>query len=191
MEDNSVILPDINRSLGGLSTIQSGRDKYRDALSEADRVKSMLNARMDKLNNEGNALRRNGSPMRFSQQPRVNPNSYSYQFIDPIYHPLEMPINAEPVTLPKIEMGMPISKKSNKDKSNCNHKSDYNLIDIIALLTKNNAPQYMPPQYNPYMARGIPVTPRRDKKRNTDSRYSTKSDKMTQVPTPNKMIKDD
>ena len=39
-----------------------------------------------------------------AKQHLQNPNLYSQQFIDPIYYPLEMPVNAEPMSLPKIEL---------------------------------------------------------------------------------------
>ena len=98
---------------------------YHDDFSLA---KSMIQTRLDKLNAEKNMMRyrpqsfspyqndllslynmRNLSNMRGQI---ANPYLYSYQFMDPIYYPLELPTNGEPIDLPKIEMGAPVGTNS-------------------------------------------------------------------------------
>ena len=69
-----------------------------------------------------------------------NPNLYSHQFMDPIYYPLEMPISAEPVTLPKIEMGVPMQNKSHQ----CCGMED--LLALLAVLKRRKSPQMQIPQ---------------------------------------------
>ena len=58
--------------------------------------------------------------------------------MDPIYYPLEMPISAEPFTLPKIEIGHPMYKEKC-----CNE--GINLDNILLLLDKYDKPE--PPVY--------------------------------------------
>lgn len=75
----------------------------------------------------------------------MNPNLYSYQYIDPIYYPLEMPTNGEPMTMPKVEFGMPMS-----DPHECNHCSGgsegLGLADLLALLKpKQKTPKLKTP----------------------------------------------
>lgn len=63
----------------------------------------------------------------------MNPNLYSYQYIDPIYYPMEMPTNAEPMSLPKVEMGVPMH-----DPYEChccgNGNDGIGLADLLGLL---------------------------------------------------------
>ena len=49
----------------------------------------------------------------------MNPNIYSYRFMDPIYYPLEMPVNGEPIALPRIEMGGPVDNNCGVNQGGC------------------------------------------------------------------------
>ena len=85
-----------------------------------------------------------------------NPNLYNNQFMDPIYYPLEMPISAEPVTLPKIEIGHPMYKEKC-----CNE--GINLDNLLLLLDQYDkpepAPVYQPPPQIIYPPQPAPPRP--------------------------------
>ena len=60
-----------------------------------------------------------------------NPNLYSYGNLDPIYYPLEMPINGEPVKLPQLYYGETLKYPQSKgDKGKLNIQ---NVASIISL----------------------------------------------------------
>jgi len=103
----------------------TSNNTYHDDFSLA---KSMIQTRLDKLNAEKNMIR--NRPQSFAPYQNdllslynmrnlslmrgqiANPFLYSYQFMDPIYYPLEFPTNGEPIDLPKIEMGAPVGTNS-------------------------------------------------------------------------------
>ena len=133
-------------------------DKYKQAYDNCSQAKDLIQTRLNKLMYEKKVL----GEMKQSFNPynpdyesiyklrtlgnakgRLgNPNLYNNQFMDPIYYPLEMPISAEPVTLPKIEIGHQMYKEKC-----CN--DGINLDNILLLLDKfpepPPAPVYQPP----------------------------------------------
>ena len=144
-------------------------EKYKQAYDNCSQAKDLIQTRLNKLMYQKKVL----GEMKQSFNPynpdyesiyklrtlgnakgRLgNPNLYNNQFMDPIYYPLEMPISAEPVTLPKIEIGHPMYKEKC-----CNE--GINLDNILGLLDQYDKPEpapvyppqpiYMPPpQYPP------------------------------------------
>ena len=122
---NNIINNNNNNNNNGNNNNKNYNNTYHDDFSLA---KSMIQTRLDKLNAEKNMMRyrpqsfspyqndllslynmRNLSNMRGQI---ANPYLYSYQFMDPIYYPLELPTNGEPIDLPKIEMGAPVGTNS-------------------------------------------------------------------------------
>ena len=134
-------------------------DKYKQAYDNCSQAKGLIQTRLNKLMYEKKVLgemKQNFNPYSADYESIYklrtlgnakgklgNPHLYNNQFMDPIYYPLEMPICAEPVTLPKIEIGHPM----NKQKC-CNH--GLGLEDLIALFSQFNQPEpqvvYPPPQ---------------------------------------------
>ena len=132
-------------------------DKYKQAYDNCSQAKDLIQTRLNKLMYQKKLL----GEMKQSFNPynpdyesiyklrtlgnakgRLgNPNLYNNQFMDPIYYPLEMPISAEPVTLPKIEIGHPMYKEKC-----CN--DGINLDNILLLLDKYDKPE-PPPVYQP------------------------------------------
>lgn len=116
---------------------QGPKPQFKQAYEQVDVAKTMINNRMDKLKYELELLKNvNANPLhnRFllGKKNLMNPNLYSHQFMDPIYYPLEMPVNAEPINLPKIELGQPL-----QDKKDCCHGGGGNgltLADILAII---------------------------------------------------------
>ena len=129
-------------------------DKYKQAYDNCSQAKDLIQTRLNKLMYQKKVL----GEMKQSFNPynpdyesiyklrtlgnakgRLgNPNLYNNQFMDPIYYPLEMPISAEPFTLPKIEIGHPMYKEKC-----CNE--GINLDNILLLLDKYDKPE--PPVY--------------------------------------------
>jgi hypothetical protein len=105
-------------------------NKFREAYIEAEKARELINYRLDKLNYESEMLK---NIRRNQMNQRINPNMYSNQFIDPVYFPLEYPIRGEPVSLPKIEMGMPLEKFVAKQKK-CKHDGKLTMTDVVALM---------------------------------------------------------
>jgi len=105
-------------------------NKFREAYIEAEKARELINQRLYKLNYESEMLKNIGK----SQiNQRINPNMYLNQFIEPVYYPLEYPLRGEPVTLPKIEMGMPLEKFEAKQKK-CKHDGKLTITDVVALM---------------------------------------------------------
>ena len=133
-------------------------DKYKQAYDNCSQAKGLIQTRLNKLMYEKKVLgemKQNFNPYSADYESIYklrtlgnakgklgNPHLYNNQFMDPIYYPLEMPICAEPVTLPKIEIGHPM----NKQKC-CNH--GLGLEDLLALFSQFNQPEppviYQPP----------------------------------------------
>ena len=128
-------------------------DKYKQAYDNCSQAKGLIQTRLNKLMYEKKVLgemKQNFNPYNADYESIYklrtlgnakgklgNPHLYNNQFMDPIYYPLEMPICAEPVTLPKIEIGHPM----NKQKC-CNQ--GLGLEDLLALFSQFNQPE--PPQ---------------------------------------------
>ena len=130
-------------------------DKYKQAYDNCSQAKDLIQTRLNKLMYQKKVL----GEMKQSFNPynpdyesiyklrtlgnakgRLgNPNLYNNQFMDPIYYPLEMPISAEPFTLPKIEIGHPMYKEKC-----CNE--GINLDNLLLLLDKYDKPE-PPPVY--------------------------------------------
>ena len=116
-------------------------------------AKSMITNRLDKLKYERDFLANNQG--RYNHIPDVNnyysynnmrrighslmnPFLYSYQFLDPIYYPLEIPGQGSPVALPRIEMGGPVEEKNKC----CCCKGGLQTADLLLLLnTLGKLPQ--------------------------------------------------
>ena len=128
--------------------------RFQDAYNQITQTRSLIQSRLNKLNNEKNLysnFKQSFNPYNPDLQSiynlrtlsnakgqLANPSLYSHQFMDPIYYPLEMPISAEPVTLPKIEMGHPLNNKK--------HRCGLGIEDLISLLAlfKKNEPKPVP-----------------------------------------------
>ncbi len=147
-------------------------DKYKQAYDNCSQAKDLIQTRLNKLMYEKKVL----GEMKQSFNPynpdyesiyklrtlgnakgRLgNPNLYNNQFMDPIYYPLEMPISAEPVTLPKIEIGHPMYKEKC-----CNE--GINLDNLLLLLDQYDkpepAPVYQPPPQIIYPPQPAPPRP--------------------------------
>ena len=155
-------------------------DKYKQAYDNCSQAKDLIQTRLNKLMYQKKVL----GEMKQSFNPynpdyesiyklrtlgnakgRLgNPNLYNNQFMDPIYYPLEMPISAEPVTLPKIEIGHPMYKEKC-----CNE--GINLDNLLLLLDQYDKPE-PPPVYQPpqpiYMPPPPPPRPRPPKKKKVE-----------------------
>lgn len=128
---NSTILPRINthhssnhQSFRTDNDEDSHHNRYQKIYKGCGLARSLIQTRLDKLKYERDLmLNMRGSYAPYNRDlaslynlrtlsnargQLANPNLYSYQFMDPIYYPLEMPINGEPVALPRIEMGSPV-----------------------------------------------------------------------------------
>jgi hypothetical protein len=147
-------------------------EKYIDAFDKISNLNVLIQRRFNKLKNESELVKgiKNCSvPFRDpstlinfkniakSQSYMLNPNIYCQQFVDPIYYPLEMPVNAEPICLPKIELGLPVLDNKGKNcggglrisdalllMSNINNsnknskfKKNQNLLNSLPMIVKN------------------------------------------------------
>ena len=151
-------------------------NKYKQAYENCNQAKSLIQTRLNKLMYEKKVLgemKQNFNPYSADYESIYklrtlgnakgklgNPHLYNNQFMDPIYYPLEMPICAEPITLPKIEIGHPMG-----NKKCCNN--GLGIEDLLALFSQLNQPEPQivyqpPPQYpvQPPPAR-IPVKKRK------------------------------
>lgn len=143
LNTSSIQLPRIDRSVNLYDSIDKNlNSRYKEASDNFSLAKSMIQTRLDKLNYEKSLIgSMKGSYAPYSNDfsslynmgalsnargQLANPNLYSYQFMDPIYYPLEMPINGEPVALPRIEMGAPL---------NNNNGNGLGISDLLMLLT--------------------------------------------------------
>jgi hypothetical protein len=137
-------------------------NKYKQAYENCNQAKSLIQTRLNKLMYEKKILgemKQNFNPYSADYESIYklrtlgnakgklgNPHLYNNQFMDPIYYPLEMPICAEPVTLPKIEIGHPMG-----NKKCCNN--GLGIEDLLALFSQLNQPEpqiiYQPPPQYP------------------------------------------
>ena len=150
-------------------------EKYKQAYDNCNQAKGLIQTRLNKLMYEKKVLgemKQNFNPYNADYESIYklrtlgnakgklgNPHLYNNKFMDPIYYPLEMPICAEPVTLPKIEIGHPMSKQKC-----CNN--GLGLEDLLALISQLNIPEpqivYQPPPPAPIpIPQPIPVRARR------------------------------
>mmetsp|Transcript_34345 Transcript_34345/g.35639 ORF Transcript_34345/g.35639 Transcript_34345/m.35639 type:complete len:493 (+) Transcript_34345:12-1490(+) len=130
----------------------TGRDSKQQGYQLVDVAKSLINQRADKLKYEKEMLGRTGKSKPSNFGPRndvsslynlqnmikgknlMNPNLYSYQYVDPIYYPMEMPTNGEPMMMPKVELGQPMFEPQECNQC-CGHEGNgLNLADILSLL---------------------------------------------------------
>jgi len=161
-------------------------NKYKQAYENCNQAKSLIQTRLNKLMYEKKVLgemKQNFNPYSADYESIYklrtlgnakgklgNPHLYNNQFMDPIYYPLEMPICAEPVTLPKIEIGHPMG-----NKKCCNN--GLGIEDLLALFSQLNQPEPQiiyqpPPQYpvQPPPAR----TPKKKKRKFEDKNKKVK-----------------
>ena len=145
-------------------------EKYKQAYENCNQAKGLIQTRLNKLMYEKKVLgemKQKFNPYSADYESIYklrtlgnakgklgNPHLYNNQFMDPIYYPLEMPICAEPVTLPKIEIGHPMSKQKC-----CNQ--GLGLEDLLALISRFNTPEPVP-VYQPPVPIYQPPLPRRD-----------------------------
>lgn len=105
---------------------------FKETYGEVDEAKILINKRLERLRSQAEKLKKMKSNMlplnkdvgmlynmkNLADHRNIpnNQNLLSYQQIDPIYYPLEMPVAGEPVQLPRIELGqnMRLRKKGNK-----------------------------------------------------------------------------
>jgi hypothetical protein len=76
----------------------------------------------------------------------MNPNLYSYQYIDPIYYPMEMPTNGEPMSLPKVEMGLPMHDPYECHCCSGGGTEGLGLADLLSLLRPKRKKDSPPPR---------------------------------------------
>ena len=160
-------------------------DKYKQAYDNCGQAKDLIQTRLNKLMYQKKVL----GEMKQSFNPynpdyesiyklrtlgnakgRLgNPNLYNNQFMDPIYYPLEMPLSAEPVTLPKIEIGHPMYKEKC-----CN--DGINLDNILLLLDQYDKPEPAPvyPPQPIYMPPPPAPRPQLPKKRKAEKKIEKK-----------------
>ena len=125
-------------------------EKYKQAYDNCSQAKGLIQTRLNKLMYEKKVLgemKQNFNPYNADYESIYklrtlgnakgklgNPHLYNNQFMDPIYYPLEMPICAEPITLPKIEIGHPMQRQKC-----CNQ--GLGLEDLLALFSQFNTPE--------------------------------------------------
>lgn len=161
-----------------------------------DVAKNLINTRKDKLEYERDMLGRMGKSKPSNFGPRndvsslynlqnmikgknlMNPNLYSYQYIDPIYYPLEMPTNGEPMTMPRVEFGMPMSDPVDCGGCGCKNEG-LGLADLLALLRpkRQKTPPKKPTPRLPTPREPTPiVTPKIEKVKTTIKDTGKKKD---------------
>lgn len=137
------------------------KEKYNEAYDNCTQARGLIQTRLNKLNYEKKLLgemKQNFNPYSADYESIYklrtlgnakgklgNPHLYNNQFMDPIYYPLEMPICAEPVTLPKIEIGHPMSNT----KKCCHGLGIEELLALLAAFKKNQPPIVYPPPQQP------------------------------------------
>ncbi|MCQ2816459.1 MAG: hypothetical protein MJ252_04245 [archaeon] len=100
---------------------------YPSVYQGCDLARSMINNRLNKLQSEKELMQQLGPSMSPYQQNMcnlysyrnltqsranlANPGLYSYQNLNPIYYPLEMPVNGTPLGMPRVEMGGPVENQ--------------------------------------------------------------------------------
>ena len=67
----------------------------------------------------------------------ASPHLYSYQYMQPIYYPMELPSNGEPLGVPRVELGSPVDKINNIPTI-ANGITGGDAVDRINQLTANN-----------------------------------------------------
>jgi hypothetical protein len=200
-------LNDSKFSLNGLPPIPKTPyqdEKYRQAYDNCNQAKGLIQTRLNKLIYEKKMLgemKQNFNPYNADYESIYklrtlgnakgklgNPHLYNNQFMDPIYYPLEMPICAEPVTLPKIEIGHPM----NKQKC-CNH--GLGIEDLLALFSQLNVPEppviYQPPPQIPQIIPPYPAKRQKKKKKIEVKKKTDIPEKKPQPELPRKGLKRD
>ena len=147
--------------------------KYKQAYDNCSQAKGMIQTRLNKLMYEKKVLgemKQNFNPYSADYESIYklrtlgnakgklgNPHLFSNQFMDPIYYPLDMPLCAEPVTLPKIEIGHPMGNQRCCDKG-------LGLEDLLGLLSHLNQPEPAPLPQAPIIMPAPEPTPAKKKK---------------------------
>ena len=132
---------------------------FEDALSNCLTAKNMIESRLQKLQSQRTnlsslqsnyALYKDAYPsitnlrtLANAKGHLANPSIYNSQFMDPIYYPIEMPVSAEPVTLPKVEMGMPMKA------TNQNGMGIEDLLALLAIMRRKRKVYIPQPQQQP------------------------------------------
>jgi hypothetical protein len=119
-----------SKSSLGLQKYKDLSKSYQDAYNQIDDASIMINNRLNRLKSEQDNLKviRN-SPSRFSSQIPF------YPYPEPLYYPLETPVNGEPVMMPKIELGQPFGEP--EIKNGLTMKDLQDLIDALGAKGKN------------------------------------------------------
>ena len=153
LRTNNNLLPLISRSQS--NTPHSIQKQYQNFMKNSfhinnpcSKAKDLIQTRLDKLNYQKTLLRNAScSSLPYSRDMRIlynmdnfnkhrvnaNPNLYSYQFMDPIYFPMEIPLAGEPVSYPHVEIGTPLSNCCNE--CSCGHSHGMGLTEIMTLLS--------------------------------------------------------
>jgi hypothetical protein len=121
--NNNITLPRIESGRSN-NSYQNDHERFNDVYKDINLANTLIKSRLERLKQNSETLKgigknyipynkdmvqmQNMRNVMKNKNSLLNPNLYANQFIEPIYYPLEMPINAEPVTLPKIEMGQPL-----------------------------------------------------------------------------------
>lgn len=141
---------------------------HKKGFQLVDVAKSLINQRAEKLKYEKDMLSkvgmskpsnlgtRNDISSLYNLQNMIkgknlmNPNLYSYQYIDPIYYPMEMPTTGEPMSMPSVELGQPMYDPQECNSCcGCGDGGGLSLADILALLRPKKQEYKKPP--TPYI----------------------------------------
>jgi hypothetical protein len=159
IKSNKSVLNDTNKALSkSVVSAEPRFDRYTPRLdtnreiweNTADFAKQMITQRREKLlqerellnhtNIKGNSLRpRNDISSLYSYQ-NLNQNkniishkAFNQQMMDPIYYPLEMPLQGEPVKFPNIDYGQ-VATEDGVIHSKKNNQSGFKKEDALALM---------------------------------------------------------
>jgi hypothetical protein len=167
------------------------------------KAKDLIQTRLDKLNYQKTLLRNAScSSLPYSRDMRIlynmdnfnkhrvnaNPNLYSYQFMDPIYFPMEIPLAGEPVSYPHVEIGTPLSNCCNE--CSCGHSHGMGLTEIMTLLSALGKLDTHPRQPLPQIPPIIRIEePRRRTPTPTPTPTPPRKRKPTPTPIPTPSVK--
>ena len=146
-------LPPLNR------TTIPPNDTYKQAYDNCSIAKDLIQTRLNKLMYQKKLLGELGQnpnsnsdgadyeslyklrTMGNARGKLSNPHLFNNQMMEPIYYPLEMPLAGEPISLPRIEIGGSMRKKS------CGGRLDIeSLLPLLAMMRKRRPqPVYQPP----------------------------------------------
>ena len=174
---SSTLLPR-SRSFVPISSNKNFLSSY-DMHSSINNAKNLIQTRLNKLHHKKQLLRSSSCSSflrsndmcslynystlshkhyQTNQQPctrqfypiEQNPRMYSYHFVSPVYQPLDIPLAGEPISYPRVELGMPVGNDGmynnnyisngsnstcNKCNGNINNGNGFGVQDIVTLLS--------------------------------------------------------